>query len=106
MNDIASCSNDSKKAFKYLEAVGRRVRNNELLVKCFILKDNGGNRSRVSKAIVPLREIEVIKSDSNGSLSQLKDRITELMQKHNPTENEIDQLYHHIIASLVDVDGR
>ena len=59
-------------------------------------------RIKVSKASMELRAIEVGKTDAHaGHYSMLKPRIKELLANYGATEEEIDQVYNHILNDVI-----
>lgn len=102
LTDISSLNNDSKKILKYLESQGKGSKANELILKCFLMKDGGSQRTKVSNCGKELISIEVIRKDSTGTLyPRLKERIADLMGNHKATDQEIQSLYDHILMELL-----
>jgi len=103
ISDIQTLRMDSKQILKYLESQGKGVKTNELVTKCFLLSDGGTQRTKVSNCAKELVAIEVIKKDVGGAhFPRLKDRIKELIQNHGATEQEIEQVYNHILMELLE----
>ena len=106
LSDISTLSNDSKKTLKYLESRQVGCRTAEIVSKGFFLTSGGGNQDRVNKSIKELIAIGVAKKDAGGtSFGMLKDRIKELLTVHNATEQEIEQIYNHILVNLLGGNG-
>lgn len=102
LSDIETLSDDGKKMLKYLETKEQGVKTTELITKCYLLKEGGSQRKKVSNASLELRGIEVIKKDTAGThYGKLRDRIKDLMGNHAATEQEIEQVYNHIIMEII-----
>lgn len=102
LTDIKTLSDDSKKMLKYLEVQNRGVKTPELITKCYLLKDGGSQRKKVSNATIPLKGINAIKKDTAGFCRGiLKVKIKDLLENQGATEQEIDNLYNHIIMELL-----
>jgi hypothetical protein len=102
LSDIQNLSDDAKKTLKYVESLGRGVKINELITKCFLLKNGGSTRDKASKAFMELGSAEIIRKDKGGAnYPRLKDRITELLSNHKATEQEMNQVYNHILMELL-----
>jgi len=102
ISDVNSLSPDVKKALKYMESVGRGVKANELITKCFLQKDGGSSRAKSSTTFRDLANVEVIRKDKGGTnFPRLKERIKELLINHEATEQEIDQVYNHILHEVI-----
>jgi len=99
--DIASLSDESKKILKYIESQGKQVTVNELVTKCFLKKTGPTNRA-TGKHALELVTIEVTKKDNSGRFyPELKNRIKLLLGNHNATDQEIENLYQHILMELL-----
>lgn len=102
VSDIQSLSNDAKKALCYVESIGRGVRTNEFVGKCFLMKDGGFQREKVSNALKELDSTQIIRRDKGGNnYPRLKDRIRELLGNHEATDTDIQQVYDHVIHDLL-----
>lgn len=83
-----------------MESVSRGIKTNELIHKCFFMKDGGSSRSKASTTFKKLESIEVIRRDTGGNnFPRLKERIQELLANHKASEQEINQVYDHILVS-------
>ena len=101
LSDISSLSSESKKILKYIESQGHGVKPGELTTKCF-LKANGGPQSKLSsQQAAELVGIQVSRKDSNSKFfPELKIRIKSLLINHDATEQEIENLYSHILMEI------
>lgn len=102
LKDIESLSDDAKLMLKYLESKGQGCKSLELVEKCYHMKSGGGASNKVSKASIELRGIEVIKKDTGGvHFGRLKERIKIMLGNHKATEQEIEQVYNHILMEML-----
>ncbi len=99
--DIESLSDDEKKALKYIESRSVDVSNSELILKCFKMKMGGSANVKISRIVQSLRNIEVVVKAGARSRPNLKDRIKFFMGTHEATEQEIENLYSHIIMEML-----
>lgn len=102
LSDIQNLSDDSKRMLKYLESKGQGIKSLELEEKCYLMKHSGSSSNKVSKCSMELRSISVGKKDTAGfHRGNLKDRIRELLGNLEATEQEIEQVYNHILMELL-----
>jgi hypothetical protein len=103
LSDIEDSSKDAKKTLKFLESQGKPVTNNFIVEKCFhLLGNNSSHRAKISNALKELIEIFVIeKSPKIGNVPKLKNRISGLIGVHEATEQEIEQVYNHILMEML-----
>lgn len=103
MKDVTNISDDAKKLLKYLESRVIAITINELCVKCFLMKQSGGNYGQqVNNAGKELIENNLAEKQTNGRYKGLlKKRIKELLQVHESSEQEINNLYDHIIMEIL-----
>jgi len=102
ISDVQDTSIDAKKVLKYMESKAVDIVPNEIVTKCLLLKPGGSASVKVSNLLKELVTIEVIQKTPGGRYkAALKDRIQNLMQNHSADQTEIDQLYDHILSSLI-----
>ena len=102
LGDIEKLSDNAKRLLKYLEAKGVGVKAPELEQKCFFMKRSGASAKKISEASIELRGILVSKKDTAGwHKATLKDQIQNMLGAHNATEQEIENLYQHILMELL-----
>jgi len=102
LGDIENLSPDEKKVLKYLESMNRDVAPSEIVTKCLLLKIGGSQSTKVSKILGSLKSIEVVeKTPGSRYRGSLKPRIQVLMGNHSATEQEIENVYNHILAGLL-----
>ena len=76
---------------------------NELVEKCFHYNSRGSSqRKRVNDSVKELSTINVGYKHTSGKChGKLKIRIKELTQNHEATEQEIEDVYSHILMELL-----
>lgn len=100
--DISSLSENAKRLMKYLEAKEKGVKAAEIEEKCFFMKHGGASAKKVSEASLELRGFGLSRKDTSGShYGELKKRISELLTNHGATEQEITQVYDHVLMELI-----
>ena len=102
LEDVKILSDDEKRVLKYIETQNIGVKANELITKCFFLKPGGSSSVKVSKITAQLKSLELLRKDSGGrSYPHLKERIKQLLEVHNATEQEIEQVHNHILVEML-----
>lgn len=100
--EVEKLSESAKRMLKYLEARSQGVKTSELVEKCFFMKVGGGASNKVSEASLELRNYDLIKKDSAGwHRANLKERIKEMIETHNASEQEVENLYQHILMEML-----
>ena len=100
--DIQDLSTDAKRTLKYLESRKAGCKTNEIVTKGFFLQPGGGSSDRVNKSLKELESTNVAQKDKGGtSFGKLRERIKELLGVHEVTEQEIDNIYNHILMELL-----
>lgn len=85
-----------------MESRGVGVKTNEIVVKGFLISAGGGNSDRINKAIKELSASGFATKDAGGtSFGKLMERIKELTTVHGATEQEMEQVYQHIIMEML-----
>jgi len=102
LKDIGNLGDDSKKLLKYLESKKVGVKSSEIITKCYLMKEGGGARGKVSKASQELRNIEVERVDKAGNhYGELAKRIEFLLENYETNKEEVEKVYNHIIMELL-----
>ena len=102
MEDISTLDDKEKKILKYLESVGKGVSLNEIVTKCLLMKQSGGTDSRTRETLKKLSTLELCNTRNKGKYNaQLREKITRLLEPHNPAEADITNLYNHIIMEML-----
>jgi len=103
LSEISNLSDKAKRLLKYLESRGVGCSINELVGKCFQHNSTGSAYNQeVNESIKELSQINVGYKHSNGKChGKLKLRIKELVSVHEATEQEIEQVYNHILMEML-----
>lgn len=99
LKDISGLSENAKRTLRFLEEQGKGCSTAEISTKGFMYKSGGGGYAKiVNEALKELSEVLVGEKLKNGtSYGRLKRRITYLLEGHEATQQEIDNLYNHIL---------
>lgn len=102
IQDISKLSDNAKRTLKYLESRGIGCSTAEIAIKGFMYKDGGGGYAKIiNDSLKELVVINVARKETNGkSFGKLKDRIKDLLLTHEATEQEIEQVYNHILNEV------
>ena len=102
LEEVEKLSESAKRMLKYLEARSQGVKTTEVVEKCFFMKVGGGASNKVSEASLELRNYDLVKKDSAGwHRPNLKERIKEMLLTHNANDQEIENLYQHILMEML-----
>jgi len=101
ISDVGKLSEDGKKTLRYLESRGVNISPSEVITKCFHLKPGGSSSTKVSNILKELMSFELTEKSGGRYKPILKDRIKSLMGVHEATEQEIDNVYSHILVNLL-----
>jgi hypothetical protein len=102
LSDINTLNADERKALKYMESAGRGIKAGELIQKCFLLKDGRSSRAKASNTFKKLSEIDTIRKDKGGTnFPELKSKISKLLEVHEAKQEEIEQVYNHILMEML-----
>jgi len=102
LSDIETITADAKKTLKYLETRNVDVSNKEVVEKLFHLKQGGGSSGKVSNLFKELLNIEVAELTAGKRYkTRLKIRIKEFMGVHEASDQEIENVYNHIMMEML-----
>ena len=102
LSDIGTLSSDEKKALKYLESRNVDIAPSELVIKCFLLKQGGSSSTKISNILKSLFGVESVEKTSGGRYrGRLKEKIKFLLGTHGATDQEIENVYNHILMEML-----
>lgn len=101
ISDVEPLDEEQKKILKFVETQQRGCKQSPILSKCLYLSaTSGGTRSRISSKCKEMANLGLVRMDKNATVyPNLKERIKELLGTHNASEQEIEQVYNHILAN-------
>ena len=102
ISDIEALPPESKKILKYVESQGKQTTINEMVTKCFFRQSNGPTNRQIGSHANELVNCEVARKDTKSRFyPNLRSRIKSLLGNHKATEEEIDNLYNHILMEML-----
>jgi hypothetical protein len=103
LEDISKLGEKAKKALKYLESRQVGLTINEICMKAFLYPNGAGGYSKIANdAIHELEGVLVGEKQTNGKcFGRLRNRIIFLLKDNEATEQEIEQVYNHILMELL-----
>jgi len=103
IEEIKTLGETQKKILKFIESKGTATNYTELLERCLFLSPTAGsNRKKISEVCVEMTNKQLIRKDTqNRVFPFLKDRIKNLLQFHEASEQEIEHVYNYILAELL-----
>lgn len=105
ISDVSSLDDEQKKILKFVEAQNKGCSQTHILSKClFVSATSGGTRKRISDKCRVMANLELVRTDKNTTVYPcLKDRIKSLMGIHDAKQEEIEQVYNHILMEIINV---
>ncbi len=103
LSDIKILDEEQKKILKFVETQGKGCNQTMILSKClFVSATSGGTRTRISKKCKDMTNAEIMRMDKNTvCYSYLKERIKILLGTHQASDQEIEQIYSHIMMEML-----
>jgi hypothetical protein len=104
LQQIAELPDDKKKVIKFVESVQKGVTQKDLLERCLHMSGtSGGNQAKVKALSRELHEAGLVRRDDRVAVTypNLRVKIKNDLGFHEATDEEIDQVYNHIIAELL-----
>jgi len=104
LSDINQLSNNAKKTLKYLESRGIACATFEIATKGYLYPQASGGYGKT--VLDSIKELELsLLADRDAkkvkTTGRLKNRIKSLLEVHEATEQEIEQVYNHILMNLL-----
>lgn len=103
VSQITKLDDQQKKMLKWIEQNGKNSTKAQVFEACFGKSATSGlTYQNLSKKIVELGQLELIKLDPKQRIFPgLKERISQLIQQYGANEQEIDQVYNHILFEII-----
>ena len=101
LSDVAELDEESKKILKFIESLDRRTNLSEVMEKGLLVKPSSGSRARIQKKIQELFSLEISRKDGNNIYPNLKEKAKKFMETHEATDQEINQVYDHILMEML-----
>lgn len=104
LSDVINLSDKAKKILKFVESQNKGCNQTFIIEKLFFLSaTSGGTRSWVSKECSSLTSLQLSRKDKNAVMyPSLKERIKDLTGNHGATDQEIENVYNHILYELLE----
>lgn len=101
---INELSPERKKIIQFIESAQKGVKQSDIATKCLGLGSNeGGNHKKTRGEILELESKGLIRFDIKHSTvsPMLHDKIKDYMQVHGGTDEEVNEVYNHVIDYLL-----
>lgn len=107
LDDVQELSNNAKKVLKYLEARGIGLSVNEIAMKGLLYPSGAGGYSKiVNDAMKELQDKLVGEKQTNGKcFGRLRKRIDSILLDKEAKQEEIEQIYNHILMEILNKGG-
>lgn len=107
LKDVLTLEPESKKILRFIESQGKGCKISPIISNCLYLSaTSGGTRDRVSKRLKEMVNLEIVRTDKNKIYyPNLKERIEVLTGIHEATDKDIQQVYDHILAEIIQEGG-
>lgn len=103
LSDIGNLDDKQKKILKWTEQNNKSTNKREIFLNCFGKSATGGGTyTALGKKVLEMKILEIIRMDTQQRVFPfLKQRIQNLIAQYEATEQEIQQVYDHILAELL-----
>ena len=104
LENIAKTDDEQRKMLKYIESQGIGIKLSLIIEKClFKSATSGGTRDSISKKLKLMSELELLRYDSTHQTyyPNLKNFIKRYCEQHGITNQEIEQVYNHILMEML-----
>ncbi len=101
---VGELEEKEKNVVKFIEAAGKGITQKDLLDRCLgISGTSGGNQKMIKVMTQRLSSLGFIRRDERIATSYpaLREKIKNELGFHQATDQEIDQVYNHIVAELL-----
>lgn len=104
LTDITELDQEQKKMLKFIESLERGTKTTEVMTKCFFIQSSSSaSRRRLNDKLAKMDTAGFVRRDQGGNIyPNLKDRITELIGLHEAKPEEIQAVYNHILAEMLE----
>ena len=101
LEDVSKATPKAKETLKFIESVGKGMEIKEVCLR--LAKTTIGGASQVIRnTINELAKLRLVRKDTHSRVfPYLKDRITDELGFHKATQQEIEQVYNHIIFEML-----
>jgi len=101
LEDVSKATPKAKETLKFIESVGKGMEIKEVCLR--LAKTTTGGASQVIRnTINELAKLRLVRKDTHSRVfPYLKDRITDELGFHKATQQEIEQVYNHIIFEML-----
>lgn len=103
LNDVNQLDDEQKRILKFVETQQKGCSQTFIIEKCLYQSStSGGTRSKVSKKTGEMTNLQLVRKDRNAVVyPNLKERLKELLEPFSANEQEIEQVYNHILAEML-----
>jgi len=104
MTSVSKLDDEQKKMLKYIETQGSGKSLGNIIEKClFKSQTSGGTRKSVGDKLKEMNNMEIVKYDATHGLYYplLKATIQKYCGQHSATEQDIQQVYDHIMMEIL-----
>ncbi len=102
LTEISSLNAEQKKIIKFIEAKGSSTNYAEIAVRCLMIGTGGTQAKKVSALVIPMKNSQIVRADTQNKIyPHLKERIKDVLGFHEATEQEIQNVYDHLLAEMI-----
>jgi len=108
LSTVSELDDHHKKMLKWIEQNGKNTKKTELFLNCFGKSATGGNTyTNLGKKVLTMKNLELIRVDTQQRIfPNLKKRVEDRISQYGATEQEIDQVYNHILMEVAGSDNK
>jgi len=102
ISQISQLNDKEKRMLKFLESQGKETKAKDIITKGWNLAESGSASTQVAQCGKTLINFEFVKKGTNGGwLSILKNKLSNYLLIHQAKEQEIEQVYNHILMEML-----
>lgn len=102
LDRIGKLTPDQKRLLKFIESAGHGLQPGEIAERCFGVKNAGSSFMKMKDLRNSLGEQQLIRlDDKSRSFPNLRNLLSNDLQFHGATDEEVEQVYNHILAEML-----
>jgi hypothetical protein len=108
LTQISNLNEQQKRMLKWVEQNAKATNRRELFLNSLGKNyTTGSSYTNAGKMFLELKSLELIKEDTHARIYPcLKDRLKNRLAQYGTTEQELEQVYNHILNELITTEGK
>ncbi len=103
ISHIEKLDDKQKRMLKWIEQNAKNTKRNEIFLNCFGKSATSGSAyTELAKKVLEMKQLEIIRVDTAQRIfPHLKERITDLIKQYKATDEEIENVYNHVLMEMI-----